>query len=654
MSSFETNPKDMKDLLVDIQAGKIQLPDFQRGWVWEDMRIRELLVSVAQSFPVGAVMMLETGGEVTFEQRGVEGVEPRPKAEDAKWLILDGQQRLTTLTQVLQLKTPVQTHNGRGKKLKLYYYWDIEKALTPGADLLEAIVAVDDSRQLYGQFRREVTLDLSSRERECQAMRFPCNAMFDAMGWMVDLSKFNAAKIPQFLEFQQAVIARFTGYKVPVIQLLKDTSKEAVCTVFEKVNTGGVALNVFELITATFAAEKFNLRDDWLGSVERNVQGRKTRLQASELLRNVEASDFIQSITLLETLARRRERLAELTKANGGTVPEVDKQQLPPVSAKRKTMLALSRTAYQAWADKVEGGYRQVPSFLRKQSILRFRELPYQTQLVPLAAILAELDDNVWLTPVVFDKLSLWFWCGVLGELYGGAVETRIAKDVEEVLDWVLRDGAVPGTVLDASFDAQRLDRLYTRNSAAYKGVNVLVLRQGAQDWYFKAPVDQLDRDDMMSLDIHHIFPEDWCKKQGIKPSVFNSIVNKTPISYKANRKIGGVAPSVYLHRLQADKLVGLDNPAMDAVLQSHQVPAQFLRKDDFNGFYTARKALLLQLIEQAMGKAITATAPLAAASGGVDADDGEVPEAQEAQELADLQDLSELLQANEMQEVQG
>ena len=182
----------------------------------------------------------------------------------------------------------------------------------------------------------------------------------------------------------------------------------------------------------------------------------------------------------------------------------------------------------------------------------------------------------------------------------------------------------------------------------------MLVLRQGAQDWYFKAPVDQLDRDDMMSLDIHHIFPEDWCKKQGIKPSVFNSIVNKTPISYKANRKIGGVAPSVYLLRLQADKLVGLDNPAMDAVLQSHQVPAQFLRKDDFNGFYTARKALLLQLIEQAMGKAITATAPLAAASGGVDADDGEVPEAQEAQELADLQDLSELLQANEMQEVQG
>lgn len=624
MSSFETNPKDMKDLLVDIQAGKIQLPDFQRGWVWEDMRIRELLVSVAQSFPVGAVMMLETGGEVTFEQRGVEGVEPRPRAEDAKWLILDGQQRLTTLTQVLQLKTPVQTHNGRGKKMKLFYYWDIEKALQPGADLLDAIVAVDERRQQYGQFHRDVTLDLSTRERECLTMHFPCNAMFDAMAWMVDLSKLNPTKIQQFLEFQQAVIGRFTGYKVPVIQLLKDTSKEAVCTVFEKVNTGGVALNVFELITATFAAEKFNLRDDWLGSVERNVQGRRARLHANDLLRNVEASDFIQSITLLETRAKRHERLAELTKANDGVVPAEDKQQLPPVSAKRKTMLALSRAAYESWAGKVEQGYLQVPSFLRKQSIMRLRELPYQTQLVPLAAILTALEDKAWLTPVVFDKLSLWFWCGVLGELYGGAVETRIAKDVEEVLDWVNNNGSVPATVSDASFDAQRLDRLYTRNSAAYKGVNVLVLRQGAQDWYFKSTVDKLDNDDMMSLDIHHIFPEDWCKKRGIKPTVFNSIVNKTPISYKANRKIGGAAPSAYLAKLQAEKLVALDTAAMDALLETHQVPARFLRADDFEGFYSARKANLLALVEQAMGKA-----PFAHADASNDGDgDGAAEEA--------------------------
>lgn len=613
MSTFKTNDFLLKELLRDIEKGQIQLPDFQRGWVWDDQHIRELLVSVAQSFPVGAVMLMQTGGEVKFEQRGLEGVEPKPAPELAEWLILDGQQRLTTLTQALQLKKPVQTRNARGQKRNLHYYWNMRKAIQPDIDLLDAVVAVDETRKWHDPFRKIPDLDLSTLELECQGLYFPCDSTFDADKWEDGLDDFNPDGRDIYKQFRRKILTSFREYKLPAIQLLKETPKEAVCTVFEKVNTGGVALNVFELITATFAAQDFNLRDDWYGSIERKREGRATRLRVHELLHKVEATDFIQSITLLETLAKRRERLAELTKANAGVVPDADKQQLPPVSAKRKTMLALSCTAYQTWADKVEKGYAQIPSFLRKQSILQLRELPYQTQLVPLAAILAELDDNAWLTPVVFEKLSRWFWCGVLGELYGGAADTRIAKDVEEVLDWVLHDGPVPSTVADASFDAQRLDRLYTRNSAAYKGVNVLVLRQGAQDWYFKSTVDKLDHDDMMSLDVHHIFPQDWCKKNGIKPAVFDSIVNKTPISYKANRKIGGAAPSAYLAKLQADKFVALDEAAMDALLQTHQIPAQFLRADDFGGFYQARKALLLQLIEQAMGKTTLAHAEAAA-----------------------------------------
>lgn len=604
MSTFKTNDFLLKEVLRDIEKGKIQLPDFQRGWVWDDQHIRELLVSVAQSFPVGAVMLMQTGGEVKFEQRGLEGVEPKPAPELAEWLILDGQQRLTTLTQVLQLKKPVKTHNARGQQRNLHYYWHMPTAVQPDVDLLDAVVAVDETRKRHDPFGKIPDLDLSTLALECEGLYFPCDSTFDADKWEEGLDDFNPVGRDVYKQFRKKILASFREYKLPAIQLLKETPKEAVCTVFEKVNTGGVALNVFELITATFAAEDFNLRDDWYGSVERKREGRSTRLRAHDLLHKVEATDFIQSITLLETRAKRRERLVELTLANGGVVPDEEKQQLPPVSAKRKTMLALSRTAYESWAGKVERGYLQVPSFLRKQSIMRLRELPYQTQLVPLAAILTELDDKVWLTPVAFDKLSRWLWCGVLGELYGGAVETRIAKDVEEVLDWVLHDGPVPSTVSDASFDAQRLDRLYTRNSAAYKGVNVLVLRQGAQDWYFKSTVYKLDHDDMMSLDIHHIFPEDWCKKRGLKPAVFNSIVNKTPISYKANRKIGGHAPSIYLAKLQAEKLVSLDAAAMNALLETHQIPARCLRADDFDAFYQARKALLLRLVEQAMGKA--------------------------------------------------
>ena len=95
---FETNPVFLSSLLGDLKAGKIQLPDFQRGWVWEDERIRAVLASVSRAFPIGALMMLETGGETKFHPRPVEGVN-LPNGVEPDLLVLDGQQRLTSLFQ---------------------------------------------------------------------------------------------------------------------------------------------------------------------------------------------------------------------------------------------------------------------------------------------------------------------------------------------------------------------------------------------------------------------------------------------------------------------------------------------------------------------------------------------------------------------------
>lgn len=110
MTTFDSTKASLNDLLREIKEGKIQLPDFQRGWVWDDDHIRDLLVSIARSFPIGAVMLLEAGGEVRFETRPVEGLEDRiPKDRAPEKLILDGQQRLILLTQALVISEPAQT-----------------------------------------------------------------------------------------------------------------------------------------------------------------------------------------------------------------------------------------------------------------------------------------------------------------------------------------------------------------------------------------------------------------------------------------------------------------------------------------------------------------------------------------------------------------
>lgn len=72
-STFRTNPIDLVELLEDCHRGKLQLPDFQRSWVWDEDRIKSLIASISRSFPVGALMALDTGGEVNFKPRLVEG-----------------------------------------------------------------------------------------------------------------------------------------------------------------------------------------------------------------------------------------------------------------------------------------------------------------------------------------------------------------------------------------------------------------------------------------------------------------------------------------------------------------------------------------------------------------------------------------------------
>ena len=591
MSTFDSTKRLLKDVLADIIEGKVQLPDFQRGWIWDDQHVRGLLISLARSFPVGAVMLLETGGATRFQMRPVENVPFAGGLPDPELLILDGQQRLTTLTQVLSLKGPVKTKDEKGKPIERYYYFHIPSALNGSTGLEQSLIALDADRKQRTNFGRDVKLDLSTRELECRQLYFPCSEILNSDDWEQSLHEFTPDSFGQYMTFRQGVLQAFRTYQLPIIELKKATTKEAVCLVFEKVNTGGVPLSVFELVTASYAADGYNLRDDWYGSALRNVGSRQKRLASEPLLGAVEATDFLQAITMLETLTRRRADVA------AGKIG----RQVTPVTAKREDILDLDLGAYKAWADRVEVGFMYAAKFLRKECMTDLRELPYRTQISPLAAVLAVLKER-WLEPRIYAKLAQWYWCGVLGELYGGAVETRIANDVEELLNWIEKDADIPRTVTDAAFNPDRLDRLASRLSAAYKGLNLLVLREGAKDFFWKANIRELD-DESVSLDIHHIFPQDWCRKQDIPRKRYNSIINKTPISYKANRMIGGAAPSGYLQKIQRHKQVQLSNGGMDAILESHLIPALTLRSDDFEAFYQMRKVSLLALIERVMGK---------------------------------------------------
>ena len=583
ITTYYIEKESLGGLLDEAGDGRTQLPDFQRGWVWDDDHVRSLLASISLGYPIGAVMMLRTGGEtIRFRQRPLEGI-PAPATRDAERLILDGQQRITSLFQSLRLGKPVRTRDHRNREIERWYYIYMQRALDPNADREDAVVSLPADRQIK-KFGRDVSEDYSTSEREYEAMVFPLSKVFDASEWRVEFERFwdyEREKIKLWNDFERKIVKQFDRYQVPVIELGKDTPKEAVCQVFEKVNTGGVTLTVFELLTAAFAADDYQLRPDW--------EARERRIHSQSILAGVFNTDFLQAVTLLAT----RERQRQTTALASGT----DKDRAPRIGCKRTDMLKLELDEYKCWAGPLMAGFERAARFLHSQHLYDAKFLPYGSQLIPLAAILTVLGKD-WESHEAREKLARWYWCGVFGELYGSSSETRFAHDLPQVVEWILHDGPEPNTIRDAEFAAARLLTLRTRNSAAYKGIYALLLREGARDW-MTGEESSIQSYFDEHIDIHHVFPQGWCRENGIESTRCDSIINKTPLTARTNRSIGGPAPSEYLERIQ----IQVPHDRLDEYLRTHLIDPTHLRTNDFDGFFTARQSALLRVIREVMGK---------------------------------------------------
>lgn len=182
---------------------------------------------------------------------------------------------------------------------------------------------------------------------------------------------------------------------------------------------------------------------------------------------------------------------------------------------------------------------------------------------------------------------------------------TRIYERAGRLTPIWLKGGPETSTVSETIFRSDRLKTMRMRLSAAYKGVNALLMKEGAKDFRSGQKFDHTVFF-AENVDIHHIFPQDWCKRQGIGADVFDSIINKTPLSYKTNRIVGGAAPSEYLAKLEKgnEATPAINRERLDVYLASHLITPALLRADDFDAFMADRQKRLLALIEQATGKA--------------------------------------------------
>lgn len=600
---FQAKSESLATLLPEIDQHKAALPNFQREWVWETQMVTGLIVSVANRYPAGSLLTMPNARD-TFALRPFTG-----SGEDLKTtptlMILDGQQRLTSLYQSLYSKQGVKDKTGK----VFFIYLNVKELMTFDSDTAQdeqtferCVFAVQeniDGQKLYYRGLRDYD-DLSTREQEIAHGYLPLYTVFnhsDLDSWRDQYIHANSDKdfdrlVELRKEWDEEVapwIQRMRDYRFPVIELNKDMELHAICHIFEKVNSTGVPLTVFELCTAILWAQGLHLNDRW--------DETKAMLKDKHILRmqgDLDGTTFLQVISLLSTLERKLEspdsRIA--------------------ISMRRENLLRLTAdTVNKHWNSAIQA-YQDASRFMLQQGIIAQRILPYTTMLAPLATMLAHLRMKHG--PVEFGgawpKIELWYWCSVFGNRYSGTSESAAAVDVEQVVKWV-DGGPEPDAVRQFSFSADRLLDISTIRNVVYKGVLCLLAKNGAKDFSGEGPLStQLFYD--MSQDHHHIFPRAAMDRLEIDSNRMDSIVNKTLIGSATNRSIGGRLPSAYLATLRERH--GAER--MNEILRSHLIDPATLEADDWDQFLLTRRESIKTLIATTCG------------GGVIDFSDGMVP----------------------------
>lgn len=591
---FKTNPVPLRELLRRGSEGDLQLPDFQRSWVWGIEDIRGLLASVSRAFPIGALMTLETGGEVAFRPRPFEGAVKEAATVTPQALVLDGQQRVTSLLQALFRDQPVEVTTPSGGRSTRWFHLDIEKCLDPAADRESAVLDVPADRRLRSRAGRRVVADLTTPEFEFEHMIFPLAKVFRFHEWMVDFVRDAMRRedadrrIEMINRFQAEVIDAIIGYQVPVITLDRSTSREAVCVVFEKVNTGGKPLDAFELVTASFAAHGHHLRGDWYGTG--NGPGLHRRLTSARavgarrgVLAEVTNTDFLQVVSVLHRAIEGGARVAASL-------------------ASRRALLDLPLDAYLRFRDRAERGFLDAAEMLHGLRLYRARDLPSQAQVTALAAVLAvggvDVTDEGHRA-----MLRRWFWCGALGELYVAGTDARITADVREVPAWIA-GGAEPTTVTESVFAPARILPGVPGGMPAHRAITALLCESGARDVVTGESLDQ-----------------DLVVTGAVAPMrLFTGVddfVAMAPMTAASAKVLSGATPSEWIESLENGVHGEPVSPEeIDFRVRSLLADPALLRADRLEEFADDRHDRLLGLVEDATGR------PVSAASRAGEADD--------------------------------
>lgn len=547
----DTNPRELKELLRQIHKGEAVLPDFQRNFVWDPNMTMELIISIAENYPAGSLLRIRNTHNL-FAYREFQGAPPLNGYKPI-YLVLDGQQRLTSLYQAFY---------GVGESR---YYLNL-RSLLEGKDFEDSIFHVRANQKRMKKFEEF--------DYQAQELILPLSMLKDGSGefgkWVRKVSRRQPndkarVELEDRLDSVDSRIQTIDDYRFPVVTLSDTTDAEAVCTIFETLNRTGVKLSPFELLTARFWHQNLNLRQKWADAIEKYP-----------VISDFEVDPYY-SLQVVSLIAR--------------SAP----------SCKRSEVLNLDKELVDDHWDNAIDGLGQALTFLQHDcGVLTAGWLPYITIMVPMAAIFARtLRLSGPKVGAARDKINRWFWCSVFGQKYESSGNSQSALDFGEVVRWI-EGGDVPESVKSFRFDPATLRDITARQRAVYRGVIALTLCHHSRDFYSHKPLT-LEVVNENHVDDHHIFPNKFLERQGVPPRLRDCVLNHTLIDRATNIRISARAPSKYMAEIREERGI----PKFRELLNSHLLPTGAKSPfwdDDFEAFLDWRQDRIWEEIKQVTG----------------------------------------------------
>jgi hypothetical protein len=543
-------PISVSALLREVHNGSMVLPDFQRDFVWDPTATQGLLVSISNKYPAGSLLRARDTRR-DFETRAFDKA-PEPRGLHT-YLVLDGQQRLTSLYHALY---------GEGD---YRFFIDLKLALlTFSLDKNDETIFL---RRTRGRGVQDLENDIT---RQASELVLPVSVFNKRNGgfwkWVTDVrDELGEAQRADFERNMQQLhgecLRNFEEYQFPVVTLNQEVPTEALCTIFETLNKTGVKLTIFELLTARFARYGISLRTLWETAKNRNP-----------ILEEYDIDPYsaLQAISLLVSGSCQKKKILDLTKV-----------QLE-----------------ENW-DLIINSLVKGLEILRDDcKVMNRKWLPTPSMVGPLAtlcAISSQLNPHGPELGVHKRQIIRWLWCAMFGQRYEAAANTRAERDVRDMRAW-FEGGPIPEMINLFRFEKETLYEVSSKAGSIYKSVICLTMASEphARDFH-NGNIISFQMVNNGEVDDHHIFPAAYLENiKGItRRAMRDCVLNRTLIDRVTNQQISDRPPSEYLRDIDAQLNA-------DDILNSHLIPIgkdSPIRVDDFELFLSKRADLIVSAI---------------------------------------------------------